>query len=63
MADHHLVTTCCFKGREYLVKMNIVNNTLIDITITDKYSGEDWQCNYDAACMLSKCFQFYLIHQ
>ncbi|XP_044729363.1 centrosomal protein CCDC61-like [Chrysoperla carnea] len=49
MADHHLVTTCCFKGREYLVKMNIVNNTLIDITITDKYSGEDWQCNYDAA--------------
>ncbi|CAH1964352.1 unnamed protein product [Acanthoscelides obtectus] len=48
MADSNLVTTCNFHAQEYLFKMNIVCNNL-EILITDKSSGEEWQCSYDAA--------------
>ncbi|KAJ8938502.1 hypothetical protein NQ318_005166 [Aromia moschata] len=47
MADPNLVTTCTFHGQEYLFKMNILCNNL-EILITDKNSGEEWQCGYDA---------------
>ncbi|CAH1116716.1 unnamed protein product [Phaedon cochleariae] len=47
MGDPNLVTTCNFHGQEYLFKMNIVCNNL-EILVTDKSSGEEWQCSYDA---------------
>ncbi|XP_056635916.1 centrosomal protein CCDC61-like [Diorhabda sublineata] len=47
MADPNLVTTCNFHGQEFLFKMNIIGNNL-EILITDKSSGEEWQCSYDA---------------
>nr|CAI5818086.1 unnamed protein product [Callosobruchus analis] len=50
MTDSNLVTTCNFHGQEYLFKMNILCSNL-EILITDKSSGEEWQCSYDATCM------------
>ncbi|KAG5890197.1 hypothetical protein JTB14_010659 [Gonioctena quinquepunctata] len=47
MGDPNLVTTCNFHGQEYLFKMNILCNNL-EILVTDKSSGEEWQCSYDA---------------
>nr|CAH7738249.1 unnamed protein product [Callosobruchus chinensis] len=47
MADSNLVTTCNLHGQEYLFKMNILCSNL-EILITDKSSGEEWQCSYDA---------------
>lgn len=49
MSDPNLVTTYNFNGREYLIKMH-VNNTILELVITDKQTGEDWQCCYEAAC-------------
>uniref|UniRef100_A0A6P7G1D2 Coiled-coil domain-containing protein 61-like n=1 Tax=Diabrotica virgifera virgifera TaxID=50390 RepID=A0A6P7G1D2_DIAVI len=48
MGDPNLVTTCNFHGEEFLFKMNIICNSL-EILITDKSSGEEWQCSYDAS--------------
>lgn len=50
MSDPNLVTTYNFNGREYLIKMH-VNNTILELVITDKQTGEDWQCCYEAACI------------
>ncbi|XP_050293974.1 centrosomal protein CCDC61-like [Anthonomus grandis grandis] len=47
MADPNLVTTYSFHGQEYLFKMNVLNSNL-EILITDKNTGEEWQCAYDA---------------
>ncbi|KAL1488004.1 hypothetical protein ABEB36_015382 [Hypothenemus hampei] len=47
MGDPNLVTTCSFHNQEYLFKMGVLNGNL-EILITDKNSGEDWQCSYDA---------------
>ncbi|XP_044746068.1 centrosomal protein CCDC61-like [Coccinella septempunctata] len=47
MVDPNLVTTCNFHGQEFLFKMNVLGNNL-EILITDKNSGEEWQCSYDA---------------
>lgn len=49
MADPNLVTTCNFHGQEFLFKMNVLCNNL-EILVTDKNSGEEWQCTYDATC-------------
>lgn len=49
MADPNLVTTCTLHGHEFLIKMNVVNNYL-ELLITDKQSGEEWQCSYNNAC-------------
>lgn len=49
MADPNLVTTCNFHGQEFLFKMNVVCSNL-EILVTDKNSGEEWQCSYDATC-------------
>ncbi|XP_072387085.1 centrosomal protein CCDC61-like isoform X1 [Diabrotica undecimpunctata] len=48
MGDPNLVTTCNFHGEEFLFKMNVICNNL-EILITDKSSGEEWQCSYDAS--------------
>ncbi|XP_018324333.1 coiled-coil domain-containing protein 61 isoform X2 [Agrilus planipennis] len=34
------------RGRDYLVKM-FATNTCLEILVTDKKTGEEWQCNYD----------------
>ncbi|XP_076268257.1 centrosomal protein CCDC61-like [Rhynchophorus ferrugineus] len=47
MADPNLVTTYNFHGQEYLFKMNVLNSNL-EILVTDKSTGEEWQCSYDA---------------
>ncbi|KAJ9586404.1 hypothetical protein L9F63_019956 [Diploptera punctata] len=44
-----LVSTCLFKGREYLVKMNVVIGSSLYLCVTDKGSAEEWQCTYDAS--------------
>lgn len=49
MSDPNLVTTCNLHGQDYLVKMNVVNNYL-EILISDKQTGEEWQCSYDHSC-------------
>lgn len=49
MADPNLVTTYNFHGQEYLFKMNVLNSNL-EILVTDKSTGEEWQCSYDATC-------------
>lgn len=49
MTDPHLVTTRSFNGREYFVKMNVANSTL-ELVVTDKQTGEEWQCSYEATC-------------
>ncbi|XP_067000840.2 centrosomal protein CCDC61 [Anabrus simplex] len=49
MSDQpNLVTTCTFKGKEYLVKMNIISGNSLEMSVTDKYTTEEWQCCYDA---------------
>lgn len=50
MSDPHLVTTRTFNGKDYFIKMNVTNNTL-DLLVTDKQTGEEWQCSYEATCM------------
>lgn len=50
MSDPCLITTHDFHGKEYLVKMNVRNGSL-DLNITNKYTGEEWQCSYNASCM------------
>lgn len=49
MVDPNLVTTCNFHGQDFLFKMNVLGNNL-EILVTDKNSGEEWQCSYDATC-------------
>ncbi|XP_019874336.1 centrosomal protein CCDC61 [Aethina tumida] len=46
MGFPNFVSTCTFHGQEYIFKMNVLNNNL-EILLTDKCSGEEWQCNYD----------------
>ncbi|XP_030754504.1 coiled-coil domain-containing protein 61-like [Sitophilus oryzae] len=47
MGDPNLVTTYNFHGQEFLFKMNVLHNNL-EILVTDKNTGEEWQCSYDA---------------
>lgn len=49
MSETNLVTTYTFNGQEYLVKMVAVDNSL-EIVVTDKNSGEEWECSYDSTC-------------
>lgn len=53
MSDPNLVTTCNFNSRNYFVKMHIDNN-ILELVVTDKQTGEDWQCCYDATCMYAR---------
>lgn len=50
MTDPHLVTTRSFNGRDYFIKMNVANN-ILELVVTDKQTGEEWQCSYEATCM------------
>ncbi|KAJ4436640.1 hypothetical protein ANN_16771 [Periplaneta americana] len=45
----HLVTTYSFKDRDYLIKMRVIEGNSLELSITDKYTAEDWQCSYDAS--------------
>ncbi|XP_031833629.1 centrosomal protein CCDC61 [Nomia melanderi] len=49
-----LVTTYKFKnGNEYIVKIKVIAfkgcQRNLELTVTDKYTGENWQSSYDAA--------------
>ncbi|CAL7949611.1 unnamed protein product [Xylocopa violacea] len=51
-----LVTTYAFKsGKEYIVKIKVVAfkgcQRNLELVITDKYTAENWQSSYDAACL------------
>lgn len=65
----NLVTTYSFKGgKEYVLKMRVTTlrgncQRSLDLSVTDKYTGEDWHSAYDTACELflvflivKKCF-------
>lgn len=49
MTEPNLISSVILQGREYLVKMNVCNRCL-DLLISDKQSGEEWQCSYDHSC-------------
>lgn len=56
-----LVTTYTFKnGKEHVVKIKVTAykrcQRNLDLTVTDKYTGENWQSSYDAACSFSNFF-------
>ncbi|KAF2899743.1 hypothetical protein ILUMI_06427 [Ignelater luminosus] len=48
MCDSNLITTYSFHGRPFLVKMSVVNCSL-ELILTDKQTGEEWECNYDVS--------------
>lgn len=50
----NLVTTYAFKGgKEYVVKMKVIVfkrcQRCLELTITDKFTAEDWRSSYDTA--------------
>lgn len=55
-SDNLVTTYVCKGGREYVVKMRVINlrggssRRSLDLTVTDKYTAEDWQSSYDTAC-------------
>lgn len=49
MCEPNLMTTCTFGGRDYFLKMNAANK-ILELLVTDKQTGEDWQCCFEAAC-------------
>lgn len=53
MTETNLVTTYTFNGKEYLVKMVAADRSL-EIVVTDKNSGEEWECSYDSICKQRK---------
>lgn len=56
MTEPNLVTSVILQGREYLVKMNVIDKHL-ELLLSDKQSGEEWQCSYDHSC---KDFNLFL---
>lgn len=61
-----LVTSYTFKsGKEYIVKIKVTAfkgcQRNLELTITDKYTAENWQSFYDAACLFFIIFLSYLI--
>ncbi|EEB18408.1 myosin heavy chain, clone, putative [Pediculus humanus corporis] len=44
-----LVTNSTFKGKDYLIKMCILNSKKLELIVTDKLMGEDWHCEYDSS--------------
>lgn len=60
----NLVTTYAFKGgKEYVVKMKVLAfkrcQRCLELTITDKFTAEDWRSSYDTACSLSFYYNIY----
>lgn len=60
----NLLTTYAFKGgKEYVVKMKVMafkrSQRCLELTITDKFTAEDWRSSYDTACLLSFLFLRY----
>lgn len=61
-----LVTTYTFKnGKEYIVKIKVTTfkgcQRNLELTISDKYTAENWRSFYDAAC-LSSIFSSLIIN-
>jgi len=46
----YLVTTSTFKGKYYLVKIKVNNGNSLDVSVKNKYTSDDWECTYNAAC-------------
>ena len=52
----NLVTTYAFKGgKEYVLKMRVIAirrgcQRSLELSVTDKYTGENWHSAYDTAC-------------
>lgn len=49
MTEPNLISSVILQGREYLVKMSVMNKHL-EMLLSDKQTGEEWQCSYDNAC-------------
>ncbi|XP_075223838.1 centrosomal protein CCDC61-like [Lycorma delicatula] len=47
-SSSYLVTIYTFKGKDYLVKMNVLNKNTLELKVTDKITSEDWHCSYDS---------------
>ncbi|XP_071454165.1 centrosomal protein CCDC61-like [Hetaerina americana] len=43
-----LVTTCFFKGNQFLVKMSSNRGNYLELSVVDKHSGEEWSSKYDS---------------
>ncbi|XP_046401844.1 centrosomal protein CCDC61-like [Ischnura elegans] len=43
-----LVTTCVFKGNQYLIKMNTNGGSSLELSVVDKHTGEEWSSQYDS---------------
>ena len=52
----NLVTTYAFKGgKEFVTKMRVTafrggTQRNLELSVTDKYTSENWQSSYDSAC-------------
>lgn len=55
----NFITSCTFKGKEYMIKMNIQNNKSLEMTLTKKHSGELWKCSFDAQGKKKKKLNFF----
>lgn len=60
----NLVTTYSFKGgKEYVLKIRVTTlrgnsqQRSLDLSVADKYTGEEWHSAYDIAC--EHFFQFF----
>uniref|UniRef100_A0A1Y1KR91 Uncharacterized protein n=2 Tax=Photinus pyralis TaxID=7054 RepID=A0A1Y1KR91_PHOPY len=47
MSENILITTYTFHQRQYLMKLNSAN--CLELVLTDKQTGEEWECSYDVA--------------
>ncbi|KAK5648605.1 hypothetical protein RI129_003497 [Pyrocoelia pectoralis] len=47
MSENILITTYTFHHKQYLLKLNSAN--CLEIVLTDKQTGEEWECSYDIA--------------
>uniref|UniRef100_A0A1B6CVU5 Centrosomal protein CCDC61 n=1 Tax=Clastoptera arizonana TaxID=38151 RepID=A0A1B6CVU5_9HEMI len=44
-----LVTTCSFKGKDYIIKMNVLSRHTLELRVSEKITSEEWHCSYDAS--------------
>lgn len=49
MSEISLITTYNFDEQAFLIKMIAFRNSL-EIVATNKATGEEWECTYDATC-------------
>lgn len=49
MTDISVVTSCSFNENDYLIKL-VSYEDILEISVTDKNSAEEWECSYDKTC-------------